>query len=166
MKNHFVTLILFLTTIIVKGQGVISKPTYLNYGVDDDTKELVLTSLDSLFNQLSNGKVDDDLLLLERSDLTTSILGLFKPEKIKKETIEPYAYNAQLINFFPVSSNEHLITIAFISPAHMAPSEPKILRLLKLIAVTIEGKTKFSIPIDYETRYWKTFKIGNINYYS
>ncbi len=166
MKTFIATLVICSATFFADAQDVVFKPSYLNYEMDEGAKELILTSLNSLFIQLRQGKIDKELLSPDKADLTSSILQLFKSKKTKKGDVESETQNIQLINFYPVSTNSFLLTIAFTEVSKEKALSPHILNILRLIATTNKEEVTFSIPLVYKTRHWKTFNIGNVTYHS
>ena len=163
MKRILIILYLILPFITTNAQDVIVKPDYLNYEIDKVVTEKITKTLDSLFIQISQGKLDTNFLTTNKTDLTISTLEAFQTLELKKDSLRLRIKDKQLINIHSISKNKYSLSIAYVS--HTGTSLPVIMYVLNLIAEDKKGKITFSIPIDYLTRYWKATEIGNITYH-
>ena len=161
MNRIVLFFILCLSTFGKTFGQTIYKPTYLNYQLDSSVKASILTSLDTLFSQLKNNKLDT--LLLGKGSGDFNVLKSFKGiEDNKKDSIENF-YKKQLINIYPISTNQHWISLAFIG---LKNNEPPILKaILNLVATNNSDKITFSIPLSILTKTWKSKEIGNVTYF-
>jgi len=163
MKKTILILNLILLFINANAQETIVKPNYLNYEMEEITKESITKTLDSLYIQMSQGKLNTDFISANKTDLTISTLETFQLHELGKDSTRLKIQDKQLINIHPISKNKYSLSIAYVSPN--GDSLPIILYILNLIAEENNGKITFSIPIDYLTRYWKTTEVGNVTYH-
>jgi len=118
--------------------------------------------LDTLFLQLDNDKLDTTLLDKVDRKLSLRILISLKGTEDSKKDSSKNFYKRQLINLYPISNADYLISIAYIGGKSDSPAVLKT--IFNLIAKYQGGKIVFSIPTLYPTRIWKTKQVGNITY--
>lgn len=147
---------------IGNAQETIYKPGFLKINLADEKKERICNTLDSLFSQIANNKLDRKYIGKTQAGLTVSTLELFQSYEKNKDSTNLKVHDKQLVNCYPIAKDKYAITIAYISYGNTLP---KILYLLNLIAEDSNDRISFSIPIDYLTKYWKTQKVGNITYH-
>jgi len=166
MKNKsFLLITLLIAFTALNAQTVIHKPENLRIDIEDTLKNKILNSLDSLFFQVDQERVDERLL--DQSDqnvfnLTKGVLSWLSNETTEKDSI-PNFYKRQLINMYPVSVNEYFISIAYMGIKN--DEIPVLKTISNLIASKNNEKIVFSIPLNYLTRRWQTKTVGNVTYY-
>ncbi len=115
-RKILTSLLLILTLIILKvqGQSVISRPPYLTIDAEQDIKTNILNSLDTLFSQIDNDKLDTNSINKNNYKLNISVLTSLKVnENNEKDSIKNF-YERLIINLYPISTNEYFISIAYI----------------------------------------------------
>ena len=153
--------LLILTTLQTNAQYLITKPSFLNYEIESSLKMRITNSLDSLFATINRGKTDTNLVDKSNYLLNLSIINSLRDYE-NSDSIKDF-YKKQLINLYPISSNDYFISIAYIGNKQ---NEIPVLKLIiNLIAKKENEKIIFSIPLKYLTANWKTQTIGNITYY-
>lgn len=166
MKKHYVILIIaiFCAGFKVLGQEVISKPTYLRYFMDSATKASFQSSLDTFFAAISKGEVREDLLTENQAKLSKiQLKQLVKHELfMTKDTLAP-PRKKTLINVFPISEREYSIRLSYTGPSKHAKST--LIYIAHLIARKEPSGFTFSIPLNYETKYWNQQTVGYVTYY-
>lgn len=163
MLKKILTFQLFLIISSTVAQDIIVKPEDVKYPMDSITKMNFNQTLESFFKDIGQGTVNPDYLTAKRSALTTSILEEIVSYETSKDSTTVKIQDKQLINIIPVSDDAYSFSIIYTNQNEN--SLPTILYILNLIATDTNGKITFSIPIDYETRYWKTEEIGNVTYH-
>ena len=166
MNKNIITSIIFILSLLsynLYGQNVFQVPKYLTFDTDLKTKENLLNSINNLFESIDNNTLDTTLINNDGYTLTTAILNSLKGNEDNiKDSIKNF-YKRQLINLYPISTNEYFISIAYIGCKN---NELPILKtILNLIAKYNDGNFVFSIPINYLTKTWNTKKIGHTTYY-
>ncbi len=156
-------LLLTLNIINAQGQTTFSKPSYLTIDADSTIKENILKSLDNLFLQLDNEKLDTTLIDGVNRKLSIEILSSLKGTEDSEKDSTKNFYKRQLINLFPITKTEYFISIAYIGSKIGSP--PILKTVFNFIAKNDQGKFVFSIPTNYLTKSWKTKKVGNIMYH-
>ncbi|MFM7850968.1 MAG: hypothetical protein ACKO96_03420 [Flammeovirgaceae bacterium] len=166
MKTRTKALLLIfslLTIGTINAQSPVLKPAYLNCRVDDSTRDKIFTSLDTLFNQVKNRKLDPALIHNENRALSIStIISFAGIEENKEDGISDY-YKKQLINLYPISANEYWISLAFIG--HKNSEAPVLKTIINVIATDVNNNIVFSIPTKYLTKTWKSKVVGNVTYF-
>ena len=163
MTSKYFTLILTFVFSSAIAQETIIKPNFLQNSMDSITKVNFNKSLESLFLEISHGKINEDLLTSNRLELTKSQLQELVNYEINKDSTTATIQDKQLINIYPISTNEYFLSLAYIMES--STSHPILYYTINLIATKANDKFTFSVPIDYFTRYWKTETIGNITYH-
>ena len=162
MKNKYLSLCLICWSLIdVNAQSSILKPSHLAYQMDSLTKKSILTSLDTLFSQIKNNTIDTILIGKGRNDFNVlkSLAGI---EAYKKDSL-PDFYKKQLINFYPISTNEYWISLAYMGTQNNGI--PILKNIINFVATKTENNVTFSLPLKYLTQSWKSKVVGNITYY-
>lgn len=163
MTGKYLTLILNFIVSSAIAQETIIKPNFLQYSMDSIAKVDFNKSLESLFSEIKQGKIKEDLLTLNRLELTKSQLQELVNYEINKDSTAATIQDKQLINIYPVSANEYFVSLAYIMES--SSSHPVLFYTVNLIATKANDKFTFAVPIDYFTRYWKTETVGNITYH-
>lgn len=164
-KKNLTSLLFILTLIILKvqGQSVISRPTYLNIDTDQNTKDNILKSVDTLFLQIDKGKLDTNSISKDNYKLTIATLtSLRGTEDNKKDSIANF-YKRQLINLYPISTTDYFISVAYLG--NKINEAPILKTVFNLVVKNENGKFTFSLPIFYLTKNWKTKVVGNVTYH-
>lgn len=163
MIKKILTLTLLFSFSAVIAQRAVVKPKFLKYSMDSITQVHFNTSLDSLYLEIEHDELTDTWLTPKKTALTKSQLQDLVKYEARKDSTLAQVQDKQLINIYPILKDEYFLSIAY------TYQRPKLLPILiytiNLIATKKNDKFTFSIPIDYLTRYWKTQKIGNINYH-
>lgn len=166
MKRINLTSLLFvliLTIFKVQGQTTIFKPTYLTIDAEPNIKDNILKSLDTLFSQLDNEKLDTTLIDEENRKLSIEILSSLKGTEDSKKDSTKNFYKRQLINLFPISKTEYFMSIAYIGSKKDSPAILKT--IFNLIAKKKAENIVFSIPTLYLTKTWQTKQVGSTTYH-
>lgn len=159
--KRFLWIFTFWTINTTHAQSQIIKPPHLNYEMDTLTKVKILGSLDTLFLQIKNNKLDAKLIGRGETEFNT-LKSFSELEAHKKDSIEDF-YKKQLINIYPISDTDYWISLAYIGQKN---KETPILRcIINLIASNIGDKIVFSLPTQYLTKTWKSEVVGNITYF-
>lgn len=159
----FFILFLTLTILKVQGQSIFSRPTYLTIDADQNTKDNILKSLDTLFSQIDNGKLDTNSINKGNYKLTIATLTSLKGiENNDKDSIINF-YKRQLINLYPISTTEYFISVVYVG--HRTNEAPILKTIFNLVAKNENEKFIFSLPISYLTKTWKTKVVGNVTYH-
>ena len=162
MKNKYLSLcLIFWSLTNANAQSYILKPSHLTYQMDSLTKKTILTSLDTLFFQIKNNIIDSILIGKGRNDFNVlnSLAGI---ETYKKDSL-PDFYKKQLINFYPISTNEYWISLAYIGV--QVNGVPILKNIINLVATKTGNNISFSLPLDFLTKSWKSKVVGNVTYY-
>lgn len=162
---NWIRILLFSFLIIigpsVKGQGI-EKPAFLNFDISDSLRNDIYASLDSLFLQIENERIDNRFIQTENSLLTISRLKILKGNSNKEDGDSLSLNKWNLINGYPISLNQYHLSIALMDSSEN--NEPRIKRIINLIAENKNSEIRFSLPLKYLTRYWNVETIGNIKY--
>ena len=153
--------LLALNMLHTKAQTILQKPAWLNTEMNDTLKNRILGSLDSLLIGIHKGYLDTNLLSRTNYSLNLSTISSLKDYETKDSI--PGFYKKQLINFYPVSAGEYFISIAYIGNQPGGTSDLK--GIINLVAKHTNGKTTFSLPLNYRTRHWNTQTIQDVTYY-
>jgi hypothetical protein len=161
MRYRLLTLsFLVLTYSLIDAQSRISRPNYLRAEIQDSVRMKILDSLDSLFAGIDNGKLNIGLVDKENFDFNKSCFESFKGLE-NLDTIKNF-YKRQIINLYPLTESEYLLSIAYVSNKRQ---EPIIGSIHNIIARNNYNNIVFSNPIKYLTKTWKILTIGDIAYY-
>ncbi|MCX6270947.1 MAG: hypothetical protein NTU44_06955 [Bacteroidetes bacterium] len=163
MSNKILFLIFYLLTIgTTNAQTSIFKPNLLKYEMDSLTKTKILTSLDSLFSQIKRGKIDDNLINKDNSELSISTFKSFSGIEENKQDSIPDFYKKQLLNIYQISTNQFWITLAFIGNKNI--ETPILKNIINLVVTNTANNITFSIPAKYLTNTWNRKTVGNVTY--
>ena len=158
--------ILFQCLIIsssLNAQHVIISPK-LHVEVDSILKKEIYTSLDSLYAQISIGKITDTYILSENSDLAKSVFSYLRGIEKNEEKNIPNYYKKELINLYQIDHGKFFLDIAY-TGYDENESRPEIRMIVNMMAKVVNEKVKFSLPLASITKAWKTKEIGKIKYY-
>lgn len=163
MKKRIITLfILTLVSNYLIGQDHFSKPKYITLNLTEEKQNQLIRSLDSLFLQITESRLDYQFISSNKASFTFSILSEVQSYEENKDSLHRTKKDKQLINFFPISNNAFQLDFSFLNPSEKGYV---VFYLLSLIANDEGNKFTFESPLDYRTRYWKSKKIGNVTYH-
>lgn len=158
----FLTLFFLITLNELKAQNYqVYIPDYLNFKVDSVLKERIYSNLNALF-----GSINEDIKnckLVKNEDYSQNIeffeclKGL---EASKKYNVTDF-YKKQLINAYEILPQQYLLNIAYVGYADGCPI---INNICTIIASDENDTIKFSSPLEYRTKDWKSKQVGNILY--
>ena len=124
--------------------------------LSDTLTEQIINSLDKLLISIDNEKLDTTLVSNENMDFNRNFFADLKGIE-QKDTIQKY-FRGQLINLYPIENKQYLLTLTY-------TKENEIGRILTFLAKENNGKIVFASPIQYNTKYWKSAKIGTLTYF-
>jgi len=84
MKQTITTLAIIFSISITFAQSNIKTPDYVNFTMDSITKVSLINTLDALFIELKQGKINTDFLTPNNADLTKSVLQDLMDYELKK----------------------------------------------------------------------------------
>ena len=160
MKKIIILWILALNYAI--GQDYFSKPNYVTLSLSDTKQEHLIQSLDSLFQQVKENRLDNQFISSNQASFTFSILSNIQSYEINKDSLRQTKKDKQLINFYPLGGDSFNIDLSLIEHSEKGYI---VYYLLSLIANDEGNKFTFETPFDYRTRHWKSKKTGNITYH-
>jgi hypothetical protein len=163
MKQTITTLAIIFSISTGFSQSKINIPKDVKFLMDSITKVSILNTLDTLFMELQQDTINPKYLTPKNLELTKSALRDLIQYESKKDSISSKLHDKQLMNIYPISENEQLLTISYIKPNENGLSQ--IQYIVNLVSTATNDKTTFAIPLDYLTRNWKTQKIGNTTYH-
>jgi len=124
--------------------------------LSDTLTEQIINSLDKLLISIDNEKLDTTLVSNENMDFNRNFFADLKGIE-QKDTIQKY-FRGQLINLYPIENKQYLLTLAYTKGNEIG-------RILTFLAKGNNGKIAFASPIQYNTKYWKSAKIGTLTYF-
>lgn len=163
IKYSLALIISLFSFSLLFAQETVVIPRFLKNPMDIATKQNFNQSLESFFSKMTRGTIDERMLTSKRARLTQSQLQELVNYETYKDSVTLKLKDKQLVNIYPISNTEYLLTISY--TYNHPDSDPIQLYLINLIATKEEEKFTFSIPLDYLTRYWKTQTIDNITYH-
>ncbi|MDR0547512.1 MAG: hypothetical protein LBG77_08040, partial [Dysgonamonadaceae bacterium] len=119
------------------------------------TKQIV-SSLDNLLISIENENLDTTLISNENAEFNRNFFAYLKGIE-QKDTIKNY-FQGTLINLYPVENKQYLLTISY-------TKDNEIGRIFTFLAKEQNEKIVFASPIKYNTKHWKTAKIGTITFF-
>jgi hypothetical protein len=152
MKKILLILLIFFFYKSSVAQNI-TKPAYLHIEVEEQLKNKILQALDSLFFKIDTGKLTVNDVDTNNAALSVSIFNSLKSAGKNKK---------QLINFYPLTTNEYFISIAYL---YNDNGTPALKTIFDLIAKDDHGRVPFSIPTAYYTRLWNIKTVGDITYH-
>ena len=147
---------------LLVGQDLFQKPNYININLSDVKKEILIQSLDSLFDQIKENRLDEQFISSNKASFTFSFLSEVQSYEINKDSLHQTKKDKQLINFYPIGNDAFNLDFSILNPSEKGYV---VFYFLSLIANDEGSKFTFESPLDYRTRYWKSEKIGNITYH-
>lgn len=163
--NKFIPLFAFLILTLNNtfAQGNISYQESLNTAFGDRLQVNLFGQLDSLFGQINGGAISPTFIHEKNAALSTSVFIGYKDLMVSADS----AYHIQLpqvANVYAISGNEYMILLSYIGTK--AGRGTRLRATIRLMAtITNDNRVVFSLPLDADTRSWKTTKVGNINYH-
>jgi hypothetical protein len=152
---------LFLTSFQLPAQYLAPPPPFLYCEVREPLKTSIINSLNSFLAGIQEGKPDSNFIDKTNYALNRSVFNSFKDHERIDSISAPF--KNQLINLYPVSTNEYFISLSCTGMS--ADKTPVVISIFNLIATNDNGKIRFSIPLNYLTKNWKTKTIGLITYH-
>ena len=163
MKSIIITLLFwFLAFNHSIGQDYFLKPNYVTLSLSEQKQEHLIQSLDSLFKQLKENRLDKQFISSNKASFTFSILSQVQSYEVNKDSLHQTKKDKQLINFYPTGNDAFHLDFSFLNPSEKGYV---VFYLLSLIANDEGDKFTFESPLDFRTRYWKSKKVGNITYH-
>lgn len=163
MKKILITFTFWILPMsLLMGQDFFQKPNYVNIKLSDVKQEHLIQSLDSLFKQLKENRLDNQFISSNKASFTLSILSQVQSYEANKDSLHKTKKDKQLINFHPIGNDVFHLDFSFLNPSEKGYV---VFYFLSLIANDEGNKFTFESPLDYRTRYWKSEKIGNITYH-
>lgn len=163
--NKIIPLFAFLIFTLnkVSAQGNISYQESLNTAFGDKLQVNLFGQLDSLFGQINSGTISPSFLHEKNAALSTSVFIGYRDLMVSADSTY-HIQIPQVANVYPVSGNEYLILLTYIGIK--AGKAPRLRATVRVMAtITKDNRVVFSLPLDADTRSWKTTTVGNINYH-
>ncbi|WP_291725829.1 hypothetical protein [Bernardetia sp.] len=160
MKKYVIAFVLILVSIQIQAQDFIVIPKHIN--IEGREKKKVIQQLDSLLHQIIIQKLDTNLISKNKRDFTISVIDKLMRYEQKKDSVAKLILDKQLINIYPIDSQQYSISVAYLYKKDEQIILPYI---FTLIADCTKENITFSVPLNYLTRYWQKTKIGNITYF-
>lgn len=163
--NKLIPLFAFLIVTLnnTLAQGNISYQESLNTSFGDRLQVNLFGQLDSLFGQIKSGTISPLFIHEKNAALSTSVFRGYRDLMMSADS----AYHIQLpqvANVYAISGNEYMIMLSCIGSK--AGRVPRLRATVRIVAtITNDNRVVFSLPLDADTRTWKTTKVGNINYH-
>ncbi|WP_427622682.1 hypothetical protein, partial [Pseudomonas hunanensis] len=145
MIKKIVTVLLIFALTSTIAQESVGIPRYLQNPMDSITKQNFNKTLETFFSEMEQGKLTEDLLTPQRADLTKSQLQELMNYETKKDSSAKKIQDKQLINIYPISTDNYLITISY---TYQNPeTNPILLYKINLVATELNDKFTFSVPL-------------------
>ena len=157
----FVVLFFSCNNESVSDKNLVTKKNEIEISFKEFDKSKITERLKELISDLHKGKIDKKFLLDENLGLTESTLSIIKDEFFSKDK-ETIQKRIDLINLYPTSKGQYLISLSFTSLSTEGFTEIDF--IVDLIAVEELGETYFTIPLRYYTRHWSKEAVGKITY--
>ena len=122
----------------------------------DSLTNQIIGSFDKLLSSIDKEQLDTSLIDVENVDLNRNFFYYLKGVE-GKDTVSKF-FQAQLINLYPIENNQYMLTIVY-------HKDDEIGRIFTFLAKNQNGKITFANPLKYNTKFWKTTRIGTITYY-
>lgn len=134
----------------------------LKKSMDKNFQQELLTSLDSLIEQIRNNNVSENLLWQKEDKISKVVFeGVHSYEKSYQDST--YTISTALLNTYPIGKDRHLNQIAYYRQNEN--STKSLQMLLTVIAHSKNGNITFSTPLSYYTDTWKKQQVGGITYF-
>ena len=157
MKVKVITIsVLLAMSLCANAQTQFKVVEKLYSSLSDSLTNQLITSLDNLLFSIDSGKLDTTLVDSENADLNRNFFRYLKGVE-RKDSIQRY-FQSQLINLYPVENKQYLLTLAYTKGSEIG-------RIFTFLAKENDKKIVFANPLQYNTKYWKTTKIGTITYF-
>jgi hypothetical protein len=152
MRKYLVLVVLTIfSSIFTFAQAKIYAPSNLQTTIPTEKQQIILNALDTLLIDISKDSLRTEELNSYDSGLTRSILYSLKDFADKN-------INPRLINLYPVAGSRYFISLAYINGDSLKA-------VFNLTGSIDNNKVRFSIPLKYLTRNWKTVQTGLITYH-
>ena len=164
MKTIAIMSVVFLITIAFGANTQeIVRPENLNFEINEASKTKVLVALDDLFAHIEYGTLSHAELGPKHIALTAEILEQLRAPTTNDGGESPTPPARHLINMYPVSENRYFLSIAQIDRQN--EPHPAIRMILNLVAEENEDGVRFTLPLGYLTRHWKSRTVGRVTYH-
>ncbi|WP_428331397.1 hypothetical protein [Mucilaginibacter sp.] len=159
MRRHLLSGLFLLSVCFVSSaQTPIDRSIKLYTKIPAAAQVKLLNALDTLLLHISTSQVVPGEINPVDSALSRSTFNSFKGIEIREKDL--HYYKPQLINLYPLKGGQYFISVAF-----MSSDQSSLRAIINFITVVDGDKIKFSIPLRYLTRNWKTTVTGNITYH-
>jgi len=157
---------MFFFSLCLSAQSEIIFAENLKINTDDNTKNLLLSSIKSLFQDIDNETLNE-------SKITKNEIEKFSLERISdfKTFNENYDlkqknfYNKQVINLYLLNEKQWIATVLY---SQIADNQKEDINAIIKLFITIEKNNQitYSIPLPYLTKDWKKKVVqGNTYFY-
>ncbi|MEM1328768.1 MAG: hypothetical protein AAGI23_22620 [Bacteroidota bacterium] len=143
-------------------QAVIRSP-FVKMDTTNTIHQQISETLDSLFTQISTGKLDEQYISSDHRQMTYSLLKSLQRYEVKKDSVASALNDKQLIQLYPINDDQYSLSVTYMRPRK--ETDATLLYILHLMATKEQGVIRFGVPLDYLTRHWATTKIGKTTYY-
>lgn len=145
--------------ILLRAQVII--PRYLRIPLPDSA--LIVHGVDTLLAQIQAGRISTGLIAPPDTAFTKDVFSSFKELEDNSETHLTGFYKPQLLNCYPVAPHQYLVTWSYLgvgedgAPLHRAT--------VQVMANVLDSAVQFATPLEWNTRYWQTKRVGRANYH-
>ena len=167
LSPHMKSTILFVPVLLlgfvcsVTAQSLIVSPG-INLPKDAVTKNQLISSLNGFLDQKDKPKKQNAFVLKAELPATSMLLDELKGMEKNAKLKDDHFYKAYLQNVISLDNDNFIVQLNYMSIADGAP----VLRAsFRLMAKKQDTTFYFYSPLKQYTRYWKTKKIGNINFH-
>ncbi len=137
-------------------------PGQFDHALRDSVSQSLIQHVDNLFYQIARGSIDSSYVQMQNAALTKAILTELRGIENEGDSL-PNHYHKQLLRFYPIANNTYSISIGFLSN-ESGQAIPVLKTIFNLIATHEKNVVRFSLPLSYLTRNWKSTKIGKTTY--
>ncbi|GEM_PF-493695 len=161
MYLRFLTVVftlILLPSSEVKGQSIV-KPKYLNLEIDTTIEKEIYAQLDSLFLQIEEGRISEQILGDRNAKLSKACLS-----ELNSQNTDFMFLRRELLNFYHLGNHKYNLDLAIYS-YDKKEGKTVLTKIINLIAEKKDEDIRLSLPLDYLTRTWKRKKIGLSTYF-
>lgn len=117
MKKIIITLCFWTLALNhIIGQDYFLKPNYVSFNLSEEKQEHLIQSLDSLFKQLKENRLDEQYISSNKASFTFSILSQVQSYEVNKDSLHQTKKDKQLINFYPIGNDSFNLDFSFLNP--------------------------------------------------
>lgn len=124
--------------------------------LSDSLTNQIIQSLDKLL--ISIDKAQPDTTLIDMGDAELNLLFFTYLKGIEGKDTIPNYFQGRLINLYPVGNKQYMLTVSY-------TKNEEIGRIHSFLAKENNGQIVFANPLRYNTRHWKTAKVGTATYF-